>query len=156
MPSSFGSSPDVMGSGHFPAVAYYYARNLYSEQKAAGDDVPIGMLHASWGGTSVEDWLDTETLDTEHGGSCRGPIRYGNCEGKTTYEHTGIIRPIQNVTIFGAITRVSPIPLRIVNVPIRQWHEGTLCSTGLDFPIGVQILLWVILEVRVLRGSYAP
>jgi hypothetical protein len=32
---------------------------------------------------------------------------------------------------------VSPIPLRIVNGPIRQWHEGTLGSTSLNFSIGV-------------------
>jgi hypothetical protein len=62
--------------------------DLYSERKAAGGDVPIGLLHASWSGTSVEDWLDADTLDTQHGGgSCPGPIGNGCFGGKTTYEY---------------------------------------------------------------------
>ena len=45
-----------MGSGHFSAVCYYWGQGIYDALKAAGKETPIGLLHASWGGTSVEDW----------------------------------------------------------------------------------------------------
>lgn len=44
-------------TGDFSAVAYYFARDL---QEQLG--VPVGVLHASWGGTPVEAWTSTDKL----------------------------------------------------------------------------------------------
>lgn len=41
----------------FSAVAYFFGRNLYNEL-----NVPIGLIHTSWGGSNVEAWTDMEHL----------------------------------------------------------------------------------------------
>ncbi|MCF7803738.1 MAG: glycosyl hydrolase family 2 [Candidatus Marinimicrobia bacterium] len=43
----------------FSATAYFFGRNLHTEL-----GVPIGLIHASWGGTPVEAWTSTEALRT--------------------------------------------------------------------------------------------
>lgn len=43
--------------GDFSAVGSYFAHYLRREV-----DVPIGLLHASWGGSRIEPWLSAETL----------------------------------------------------------------------------------------------
>jgi sialate O-acetylesterase len=45
--------------GAFTAVGFYFAREV--SQKLG---VPIGLLHASWGGTSAESWTSKSALDT--------------------------------------------------------------------------------------------
>jgi sialate O-acetylesterase len=42
----------------FSAVAYYFGRDL---QKAL--DVPVGLIHTSWGGTPAQAWTSKEALD---------------------------------------------------------------------------------------------
>ncbi len=41
----------------FSAVAYYFARQLRKEL-----DVPVGVIHISWGGTPAEAWTPRQTL----------------------------------------------------------------------------------------------
>ena len=41
----------------FSAVAYYFGRTLHDSL-----DVPIGLIHSSWGGTPAEAWTSTRTL----------------------------------------------------------------------------------------------
>lgn len=43
--------------GEFSAVAYYFARNLHRRL-----GVPVGILNSTWGGTAIEPWMDTFTL----------------------------------------------------------------------------------------------
>jgi sialate O-acetylesterase len=44
----------------FSAVAYYFGRDL---QKAL--DVPVGLIHTSWGGTPAQAWTSKEALNVE-------------------------------------------------------------------------------------------
>lgn len=46
----------------FSAVAYYFARRL---QKNI--DVPLGLVHTSWGGTGVETWTSSSSLSKQEG-----------------------------------------------------------------------------------------
>ena len=39
-------------AGGFTAVGYFFARELFSKL-----NIPIGLLHSSWGGTHVETWI---------------------------------------------------------------------------------------------------
>jgi len=41
----------------FSAVAYYFGRALYQKY-----GVPIGLIHSSWGGSSIEAWMNSESL----------------------------------------------------------------------------------------------
>jgi sialate O-acetylesterase len=50
------ASPET--TGDFSAVAYYFARKIQSEV-----GVPVGILHASWGGTPVEAWTSRDKLE---------------------------------------------------------------------------------------------
>ena len=43
--------------GHFSAVGYFFARKLLKEL-----NVPIGMIHTSWGGTVAETWISPENI----------------------------------------------------------------------------------------------
>lgn len=41
----------------FSAVAYFFGRDLFEEI-----DVPIGLIHTSWGGSKIQAWMDGETI----------------------------------------------------------------------------------------------
>jgi len=46
-------SPETVGG--FTAVGYFFGRELHREL-----DVPVGLLHSSWGGTRIEPWTPPE------------------------------------------------------------------------------------------------
>ncbi len=48
-------SPET--AGNFSAVGYYFARELRKHQ-----DVPVGLLNSSWGGSRIEPWMRAEVL----------------------------------------------------------------------------------------------
>ncbi|MEO7599093.1 MAG: sialate O-acetylesterase, partial [Opitutus sp.] len=48
-------SPET--AADFTAVGYFFARDLFAKL-----DVPIGIIHSSWGGTPVEAWTSAEGL----------------------------------------------------------------------------------------------
>ncbi|MEX2381241.1 MAG: sialate O-acetylesterase [Opitutales bacterium] len=49
-------SPETIAG--FSAVAYYFSRELHHEL-----EVPIGLIHSSWGGTIAEAWTSAEALE---------------------------------------------------------------------------------------------
>ncbi len=51
-------SPETVG--HFSAVGYFFALNLLKDL-----NVPIGMIHTSWGGTVAETWISPENIATD-------------------------------------------------------------------------------------------
>jgi sialate O-acetylesterase len=56
-------SPATSGSvADFSAVCFYFAREL--QKKFA---VPMGLIHASWGGSRIEPWMSMETLQAAGG-----------------------------------------------------------------------------------------
>jgi len=44
-------------TGHFSAVGYFFARDLNQQM-----NVPVGVIHTSWGGTVAEAWTSREAL----------------------------------------------------------------------------------------------
>ncbi len=50
---------DTGSVGNFSAVAYYFGRRLYKTQ-----NVPIGLINTSWGGTPAEAWTSLPALQT--------------------------------------------------------------------------------------------
>ncbi|CAN5672060.1 sialate O-acetylesterase [soil metagenome] len=51
-------SPET--AGKFTAVGYYFAKKLQKEL-----NVPIGLIHTSWGGTHVETWISREAFEKD-------------------------------------------------------------------------------------------
>jgi len=51
-------SPETIGG--FSAVAYFFGRTLNREL-----NVPIGLIHTSWGGTPAESWTRREILESD-------------------------------------------------------------------------------------------
>lgn len=47
--------PRSMGS--FPAVSYFFARDIYLKL-----GVPVGMINSSWGGVAIESWMSDSNL----------------------------------------------------------------------------------------------
>jgi len=45
-------------AGHFPAVGFYFGRELHEAL-----DVPIGLIHSSFGGTRAESWTARDALE---------------------------------------------------------------------------------------------
>ena len=45
--------------GRFTAVGFFFAREIYQKL-----NVPIGLLHSSWGGSQVEGWISKEAMQT--------------------------------------------------------------------------------------------
>ena len=45
---------------NFSAVAYYFARELYKRHQ-----VPIGLIHSSWGGSSIEAWMNADAFKND-------------------------------------------------------------------------------------------
>ncbi len=75
----------------FSAVAYYFARRLQKDV-----DVPIGLVHTSWGGTGVETWTSINGLSSQDGFADGieilkdfDPKEYANNRKKKLLEITG-------------------------------------------------------------------
>jgi sialate O-acetylesterase len=52
------STPETVGD--FSAVGYFFGRELHRQL-----NVPIGLIHSSWGGTPAEAWTSIETLESD-------------------------------------------------------------------------------------------
>ncbi|MEX0290521.1 MAG: sialate O-acetylesterase [Flavobacteriaceae bacterium] len=53
------SSPETVGD--FTAVGYYFAKEIQ-----ASENIPIGLLNSSWGGSRIEPWIRAEDLGFEN------------------------------------------------------------------------------------------
>jgi len=49
------ASPETVGN--FTAIGFFFARELYQKL-----NIPIGLLHSSWGGSQVEGWISKEGM----------------------------------------------------------------------------------------------
>jgi sialate O-acetylesterase len=86
--------------GRFSAVAYFFGRDL---QKAL--DVPVGLIHTSWGGTVAEAWTTRAALEENPGLKHllpKSPIQSGN-PNQGTVLFNGMIAPLIPYAIKGAI-----------------------------------------------------
>jgi sialate O-acetylesterase len=55
------AEPNAGNVGGFSAVAYHFGNHI---QKSLGD-VPVGLIHTSWGGTPAEAWTSLAALDAD-------------------------------------------------------------------------------------------
>jgi sialate O-acetylesterase len=87
----------------FSAVAYYFGRDLHQNLQ-----VPVGLIHSSWGGTPAESWASRSALDEE---ADFKPLldKWDVAESKTKSKHypgtlyNGMIHPLIPYSMKGAI-----------------------------------------------------
>jgi sialate O-acetylesterase len=96
-------SCDPKTVGKFSGVAYYFGRDL---QKAL--DVPVGIIHTSWGGTLAEAWTSRAALDANPELKALIPAKFAIDEKKPnpnqgTVLFNGMIEPLLPYAIKGAI-----------------------------------------------------
>ena len=84
------------GRGEMSAVCWYFGMELHDTQQ-----VPIGLIHTSYGGSAVEDWISQETLGDGTSGKCPGPIVHSM--GLPSQQWNGMLKPLLNTTIKGTI-----------------------------------------------------
>jgi sialate O-acetylesterase len=87
----------------FSAVAYVFAQKLNRVL-----DIPIGIIHSSWGGTPVEAWTQKEAMDRVVTAEEKSTFRYHSAEIKREQDapaqlFNGMIHPILNYKIRGVI-----------------------------------------------------
>ena len=111
VPKATAQTPQEKGEGSwtqcdsntvkaFSAVAYYFGKKLN-----AGLNIPIGLIHASWGGTPAEVWTPAEVIDSN-------PILKGAAQKLNPangwpiapgFTYNAMIAPLTNYAIAGSI-----------------------------------------------------
>ena len=87
------------GWNGFSAVGYFFGRELYKSL-----NVPIGLIHTSWGGTPAEAWASTEALMTMDDYKTRSPLLPAKPDQNSpTTLYNGMIAPVVPYGIKGAI-----------------------------------------------------
>ena len=90
-------------TGDFSAVAYVFAQKLNRVL-----DIPIGIIHSSWGGTPVEAWTQKESIDEVVTAEEKQTFRYNSNKNKRDQDapsqlFNGMIHPLLNYKIKGVI-----------------------------------------------------
>ena len=83
--------------GKFSAVGYFYAKLLQQKLK-----IPVGIICSSVGGTPVEAWMSHQTL-AKFPEVLQRSINQKRDQDRVAYLYNGMIHPILNYTIKGAI-----------------------------------------------------
>jgi len=76
---------------HFSAVGYYFGVNL---RKAL--NVPVGLIHSSWGGTAIQPWMSSHILRDN-------PERKNISKSDSGVLYNAMITPLQSYAIQGVI-----------------------------------------------------
>jgi sialate O-acetylesterase len=82
----------------FSAVAYLYGKKLQEKLH-----VPIGIICSCWGASSIEAWMDNETIAQFPDALKRSTREKMPAQQKASCLYNGMIAPIINYTIKGAI-----------------------------------------------------
>ena len=90
-------------TGDFSAVAYVFAQKLNRVL-----DIPIGIIHSSWGGTPVEAWTQKESIDEVVTAEEKQTFSYNSNKNKRDQDapsqlFNGMIHPLLNYKIKGVI-----------------------------------------------------
>ena len=59
-----GCDSDTSKLMGFSSTCFYYGLSLSDELAKSGPPPPIGLIHTSFGGSTIEQWLTNETIAT--------------------------------------------------------------------------------------------
>lgn len=82
-------------SGEFSAVAYAFAKKI--QQKL---DVPVGVVVSAWGGSSIEAWMDSISINKQKDIIISDSTKENRKPG---YLYNGMIAPLMGMSIKGVI-----------------------------------------------------
>lgn len=89
----------IRNTGNFSAVAYFFALELHKRLK-----VPVGIIHASWGGATIDTWMSKESLSyIEEIDLDKINIKSKNPQTEPTLLYNGMLMPVSKYTIRGAL-----------------------------------------------------
>jgi sialate O-acetylesterase len=133
--STLDPQPDCHGSwteatpesvANFSATAYYFGRMLFQHL-----NVPVGLLHAGWGGSSIEAWMTPESLQDIP--EKKIPLKKEDIQSPSqtpTVLYNGMINPIAGYGIRGAIwyqgetNRNEPaLYVKMFDKMVREWRK---------------------------------
>eukprot|EP00658_Telonema_sp_P-2_P049229 TRINITY_DN3742_c0_g1_i9.p1 TRINITY_DN3742_c0_g1~~TRINITY_DN3742_c0_g1_i9.p1 ORF type:complete len:357 (-),score=43.95 TRINITY_DN3742_c0_g1_i9:294-1364(-) len=124
------------------ATCWFFGLELHVSQQ-----VPIGLIHSSYGGSAVEDWMSAEVLgDGGSATACPGAVT--SSMGLPTQQYNGQIRPLLNTTIKGVVWyqgesnagQDALYSCRFGQMMAdwrARWHAGTGGGTDSNFPFGL-------------------
>jgi len=119
----------------FSAVAYFYGKYLRDVL-----DVPVGLIHSSWGGTPVHSWVSRPVIEEHFNGEVDlSALRDGPINQRTpTVLYNGMIHPLVRFGIRGAIWYQGEADRmryqqysRLFPAMIRDWRDHWALG---DFP----------------------
>ena len=90
------ASPETVKD--FSAIAYFYGQRLQQIL-----DVPVGMIHTSWGGSSVQAWLSKEAMEDYQKVDLDGVDITKGTNHIPTALYNAMIHPLVPYTIKGAL-----------------------------------------------------
>jgi len=95
------SSPE--NTPDFSAVAYVFAQKINRVL-----DIPVGIIHSSWGGTPVEAWTQKEAMERAVTAKEKSTFRFNSAQNKRDKDapsqlFNGMIHPLLNYKIKGVI-----------------------------------------------------
>lgn len=82
----------------FSATAYFFGKKLNTLL-----NIPIGLIHTSWGGSTVETWMDKETLSQFNTLELPSKLPEGAPQRTPTLLFNAMINPLIGYNIKGAI-----------------------------------------------------
>lgn len=94
------SKSDSDAVAEFSAAAYFFGDLLESKL-----NIPIGLIHSSWGASKIEAWMDKETLSkfSEIDLSVLSNKEFGYPNGTPTLLYNAMIYPLRGLAIKGVI-----------------------------------------------------
>ena len=111
---------------NFTATGYFFARLLNQAL-----DVPVGLIHTSWGGSRIEAWMTPESLEDipeKPVPATEADIKVQN--GTPTVLYNGMLKPLAGYGIRGAIwyqgesNREEPaLYVKMFDKMVRSWRE---------------------------------
>ena len=109
----------------FSAVGYFFGKKLNALL-----DIPIGLIHASWGASRVEAWMDEETLAEFEKIEIAKEIPEKYPQHSPTLLYNGMLHPLQDYSIKGVvwyqgesnITKAEEY-LRLFPALVKQWRN---------------------------------
>lgn len=116
--------------GNSTAVGYFFANYL---QKSL--DVPVGIIHSSWGGSAIASWLPRECFESNYPNVNLSHLvegaKYERPNREPTVLYNGMIAPLEKFTIKGVLwyqgeyDRRKPVGYDSMQVAMmNQWRKN--------------------------------